>query len=123
MDTNYVIQLFADFISRSDPNILKYLINYNIDLHEAYPDSFPKPHVVNFFINLLGLDRKGMIDRVVGGQGVIADVPLLKNSWAYYSGNQRVDQNGQDAVLFAFQGARRHDGRHIAAEPHEHGDE
>ncbi len=47
---------------------------------------------------LMGLDRKGMIDRVLNGQGVIADVPLLKNSWAYYSGNQRVDQNVQEAI-------------------------
>jgi peptide/nickel transport system substrate-binding protein len=42
---------------------------------------------------LMGLDRRGMIDRILNGQGVIADVPLLPNSWAYYSGNQRVDQN------------------------------
>ena len=47
---------------------------------------------------LMGLDRKGMIDRVLNGQGVIADVPLLKNSWAYYGGNQRVDQNVQEAI-------------------------
>jgi len=47
---------------------------------------------------LMGLDRKGMIDRVLYGQGVIADVPLLKNSWAYYGGNQRIDQNTQEAI-------------------------
>jgi len=76
MDTNYVIQLFADFISRSDPNILKYLINYNIDLHEAYPDSFPKPHVVNFFINLLGLDRK-TIDELLTTDNLLS---IIKDS-------------------------------------------
>jgi len=47
---------------------------------------------------LLSIDRKGIVDRVLGGQGVIADVPLLKNSWAYYSGNQHVDQNVQEAI-------------------------
>ncbi|MCD6576734.1 MAG: peptide ABC transporter substrate-binding protein [Anaerolineaceae bacterium] len=47
---------------------------------------------------LLGLDRKGMIDHALNGQGVIADVPILKNSWAYYRGNQHVDQNIQEAV-------------------------
>ena len=33
---------------------------------------------------LMGLDRRGMIDRILNGQGVIADVPLLPDSWAYY---------------------------------------
>lgn len=47
---------------------------------------------------LMGLDRKGMIDRTLKGQGVIADVPLLINSWAYYRGNQRIDQNIQEAI-------------------------
>ena len=47
---------------------------------------------------LMGLDRKGMIDRALKGQGVIADVPLLINSWAYYHGNQRISQNVQEAV-------------------------
>ncbi|MCD6356714.1 MAG: peptide ABC transporter substrate-binding protein [Anaerolineaceae bacterium] len=47
---------------------------------------------------LVGLDRKSIINRVLNGQGVIADVPILKNSWAYYNGNQRVDQNNQEAI-------------------------
>ncbi len=42
---------------------------------------------------LMALDRRGMIDRVLGGQGVIADVPVLPTNWAYYSGNPRVDQD------------------------------
>jgi len=42
---------------------------------------------------LMALDRRGMIDRISGGQGVIADVPVLPNNWAYYSGNDRVDQD------------------------------
>lgn len=46
---------------------------------------------------LMGLDRRGMIDRILNGQGVIADVPLLPNSWAFYSGNQRIDQEIEGA--------------------------
>lgn len=46
---------------------------------------------------LMGLDRRGMINTVLHGQGVIADVPLLPNTWAFYANNPRVDQNIQEA--------------------------
>ncbi len=46
---------------------------------------------------LMGLDRRGMINNVLHGQGVIADVPLLPNTWAFYANNPRVDQNIQQA--------------------------
>jgi len=42
---------------------------------------------------LMALDRRGMIDRILDGQGVIADVPVLPNNWAYYSSVSRVDQD------------------------------
>ena len=42
---------------------------------------------------LEALDRRGIIDKVLGGQGVIADVPVLPNNWAHYSGIARVDQD------------------------------
>jgi len=42
---------------------------------------------------LLTLDRRGMIDRILGGQGAIADVPVLPNNWAYYHGITRTDQD------------------------------
>lgn len=42
---------------------------------------------------LMALDRRGMIDRILDGQGVIADVPVLPNSWAYYGNITRVDQD------------------------------
>jgi peptide/nickel transport system substrate-binding protein len=42
---------------------------------------------------LLALDRRGMIDRILGGQGAIADVPVLPNNWAYYHGITRTDQD------------------------------
>lgn len=47
---------------------------------------------------LYSIDRKGIVNRTLEGQGVIADVPLLKNSWAIYEGNQRIDQDNQKAV-------------------------
>ncbi len=46
---------------------------------------------------LMGIDRRGMIDSILNGQGVIADVPLLPNSWAYYNGNERIDHNTETA--------------------------
>ena len=46
---------------------------------------------------LMGLDRRGMINTMLHGQGVIADVPLLPNTWAFYANNPRVDQNLQQA--------------------------
>jgi peptide/nickel transport system substrate-binding protein len=46
---------------------------------------------------LMGLDRRGMVNTVLHGQGVIADVPLIPNTWAYYANNPRVDQNVQQA--------------------------
>ena len=46
---------------------------------------------------LMGLDRRGMINTFLHGQGVIADVPLLPNTWAFYASNPRIDQNIQQA--------------------------
>ena len=46
---------------------------------------------------LMGLDRRGLINTALKGQGVIADVPVLPNSWAFYSANPRVDQDNQQA--------------------------
>jgi len=46
---------------------------------------------------LMGLDRRWMINTVLNGQGVIADVPLLPNTWAFYGNNPRVDQNIKQA--------------------------
>lgn len=47
---------------------------------------------------LLGLDRKGIIDRLLDGQAIIAEVPILLNSWAYYAGIPRVDQDLQRSI-------------------------
>ena len=47
---------------------------------------------------LYAIDRKGILKNVYKGQGVIADVPILRNSWANFEGNQRIDQDNQRAV-------------------------
>jgi peptide/nickel transport system substrate-binding protein len=46
---------------------------------------------------LLGIDKKGLIKRVLNGQGVVADVPILKNSWAFFDGITSVEQNNQES--------------------------
>jgi peptide/nickel transport system substrate-binding protein len=50
---------------------------------------------------LMALDRRGMIDHILSGQGVIADVPVLPTNWAYYNGITRVDQDvsAAEAIL------------------------
>ena len=39
---------------------------------------------------LMGLHRQRMIDRILGGQAVLADGPVFPNTWAYYEGIGRV---------------------------------
>ncbi len=39
---------------------------------------------------LLGINRQRIIDRLLDGQAVIADGPVLPGSWAYYDGVERV---------------------------------
>ncbi len=38
---------------------------------------------------LYGLDRQQLIDEVLDGQGLVADSPIMPNSWAYYDGIKR----------------------------------
>jgi peptide/nickel transport system substrate-binding protein len=47
---------------------------------------------------LTGLNRRSLIDRVYSGQGIIASVPLLPGSWAYYDGLTPVDFDPQKAM-------------------------
>jgi peptide/nickel transport system substrate-binding protein len=78
--------------SMVDPGISMILLNLNNNDVRFFQDE-----IVRLFM-LMSLDRKGMIDNVLNGQGIIADAPILLNSWAYYSGNQRVDQNVQESI-------------------------
>lgn len=40
---------------------------------------------------LLGLNRQGMVDRLLQSQAVVADGPILPDTWAYYSNLKRVE--------------------------------
>ena len=40
---------------------------------------------------LTGLDRQGMINDLLQGQGIIADGPIFPGTWAYYDGTKHVD--------------------------------
>jgi peptide/nickel transport system substrate-binding protein len=47
---------------------------------------------------LTGLNRRTMINQVYNGQGIIASVPLLPDTWAYYDGLTPVDYDSQKAI-------------------------
>jgi len=47
---------------------------------------------------LSGLNRRSMIDRIYLGQGIIASVPLLPGTWAYYDSLTPVDYDPQKSM-------------------------
>jgi peptide/nickel transport system substrate-binding protein len=47
---------------------------------------------------LTGLNRRTIINQVYNGQGIIASVPLLPDTWAYYDGLIPVDYDSQRAI-------------------------
>jgi peptide/nickel transport system substrate-binding protein len=47
---------------------------------------------------LTGLNRQWMIDRVLGGQAIIADGPIFPETWAYYSGIEHLEYDPEAAV-------------------------
>lgn len=47
---------------------------------------------------LLALNRQWMIDRYLQGQAIIADSPILPDTWAYYSGVERVPYDADAAA-------------------------
>jgi peptide/nickel transport system substrate-binding protein len=73
------------------PEIAMIIFNLNNSRVEFFQDKNIRKAL------LMGLDRRGMINTMLHGQGVIADVPLLPNTWAFYANNPRVDQNIQQA--------------------------
>lgn len=44
---------------------------------------------------LMGINRQQMVDRVLGGQAIIADGPIFPGSWAYFDGIEHI---GYDAA-------------------------
>jgi peptide/nickel transport system substrate-binding protein len=48
---------------------------------------------------MLGLNRQWIVDRILQGQGIVADSPLLPGTWAYYDGVDHVDFDPDAAVV------------------------
>jgi peptide/nickel transport system substrate-binding protein len=46
----------------------------------------------------MGINRQWMIDRLLGGQGILATGPILPNNWAYYEGVEKVDYDPERAI-------------------------
>ncbi|MCH7479900.1 MAG: peptide ABC transporter substrate-binding protein [Chloroflexi bacterium] len=46
---------------------------------------------------LQGLNREKIIGRLLNGQGVVADGPILPGTWAYYDEQERIDYNQVEA--------------------------
>lgn len=44
---------------------------------------------------LYGLDRQGLVDRVLSGQAIVAHSPILADTWAYYAGIRRYEYDPQ----------------------------
>ncbi len=40
---------------------------------------------------MLGLNRQWMVDKLLGGQGIVANSPILPGTWAYYDGIAHID--------------------------------
>ena len=47
---------------------------------------------------LTGLNRQKIIDRVLGGQAIIADGPILPGTWAFYDGLESVPFHSENAI-------------------------
>ncbi len=47
---------------------------------------------------MLGLNRQKLIDRLLGGQAIIADGPIFPATWAYFDGIPHVDYDPDEAV-------------------------
>lgn len=60
---------------------------------------------VEFFQNakirralMLGLNRTSIINAYLSGQAILANGPILPNSWAYYDGTEHFEYNPEEAV-------------------------
>jgi peptide/nickel transport system substrate-binding protein len=46
---------------------------------------------------LMGLNRRWIIDKLLRGQGILANGPIFPESWAYYEGVEQVEYNPENA--------------------------
>lgn len=47
---------------------------------------------------MLGTNRQYIVDKLLGGQGIVADGPVFPGTWAYYDGIEHVDYDSDAAV-------------------------
>lgn len=47
---------------------------------------------------MMGLNRQWMIDRILMGQAIITDTPILPGTWAYYEGQQSISFDTEQAI-------------------------
>jgi peptide/nickel transport system substrate-binding protein len=47
---------------------------------------------------LMGINRRWIADRLMGGQAIIAHGPILPDNWAYYEGTERIEFDLEGAV-------------------------
>jgi peptide/nickel transport system substrate-binding protein len=47
---------------------------------------------------LMGLNRNYIVDRILGGQAIVANSPIFPESWAYYDGIAKVENDSQAAL-------------------------
>ena len=47
---------------------------------------------------LMGINRRWIVDRILGGQAIIAHGPVFPESWAYYEGIEQVNYDSEAAV-------------------------
>jgi peptide/nickel transport system substrate-binding protein len=46
----------------------------------------------------MGVNRQWLIDRLLGGQGILANGPIFPESWAYYQGVAKVEYDPEQAI-------------------------
>lgn len=71
-----------------------YLVYLNLD--NADLPFFKDPEIRRALY--IGINRQWMIDRLLGGQGILANGPIFPDSWAYYEGVEKVDYDPQQAI-------------------------
>ena len=47
---------------------------------------------------LMGINRRWIVDRILGGQAIIAHGPVFPESWAYYEGIEQINYDSEAAV-------------------------
>lgn len=47
---------------------------------------------------VMGLNRQRLIDRLLNGQAIVADSPILPGSWAYYDGVEHIGYDPEGAI-------------------------